>query len=147
MSEPLLRGVRELSKQLDALTFKGRKEVLRKTTRESMKIVVLTAKELIPENDREYLRKTYKGRKVAPGFAKRSIHMRVWVNRSGTFYKASVGVSREAYYAVQYVERGTSKMKKHQWLAPALRSQSFWVLDKIRRGLKVNMEAAVRKGK
>ena len=57
--------------------------------------------------------KTYKGRLVAPGFAKRNVKRRSWGKngRAGVI----IGVAAEAFYAVQFVDRGTKKMTARNW--------------------------------
>jgi len=57
--------------------------------------------------------KTFKGRLVAPGFAKRSIV------RKGSLKKGvatiTIGVKSEAFYAVSFVDQGTKNVKAKPW--------------------------------
>lgn len=62
---------------------------------------------------------TYLKRLVAPGFARRSIRVISKVMKGGAAAFALLGVRKEAYYAVQYVELGTAKMAAQPWLRPA----------------------------
>lgn len=66
--------------------------------------------------------KTYKGRLVGRGFASRSVGMKVITDRAKTMAAALVGVSREAFYALMFFERGTSKIPRQPWLEPAHQS-------------------------
>lgn len=71
----------------------------------------------IPKGTRSH--RTYKGRIVAPGFASRNIKIIVQRRSDKKGATAMLGVAKEAYYAVQFVERGTKKMAKQPWLRPA----------------------------
>lgn len=83
----------------------------------AMNDVAKVARQYIPEGIDAH--KTYKGRLVAPGFAKRSIRVISKVDSNGQRAYALLGVRAEAYYAVQFVELGTSKMYARLWLRPA----------------------------
>lgn len=64
--------------------------------------------------------KTYKGRMVQPGFAKTTLHVATHQRPDKQAVLASLGVAGEAYYEVQFIELGTSKMAAHPWLRPAM---------------------------
>lgn len=114
-------GLRELQKQLAELGALDGGKVLRSATLLATTPVLRAARAKIPVNDRDYLAETYTGRKVSPGFAKRNIARKVILSRDKTRAVALVGVKPEAYYAVQFVELGTSRQPKQPWLAPAHR--------------------------
>jgi HK97 gp10 family phage protein len=114
-----LLGVAELSRKLDQLSEKVRGSTLRKAANAAVKPVISEAKSRIPINKTDELHKTYKGRSVAPGFAQRSIAAKVSLSQDRRAVFASIGVRREAFYAVNFVEVGTSKQKAHPWLRPA----------------------------
>lgn len=114
-----LIGVKELSAKLDKLSRKASGQILRKAANRAVKPVLEAARARIPVNKIEELHKTYKGRSVAPGFAQRSIAAKVSLSRDGRAVFAAMGVKREAFYATQFVEVGTSKQAKQPWLVPA----------------------------
>jgi hypothetical protein len=49
--------------------------------------------------------RTYKGRLVAPGFLKRSIRRKSWLK--GGKATVMIGVRREAFYGIAFLDRGT----------------------------------------
>jgi HK97 gp10 family phage protein len=114
-----LLGVRELSAKLDQLSEKVRGSTLRKAANAAVKPVIADAKSRIPINKTDELHKTHKGRSVAPGFAQRSIAAKVSLSHDRRAVFASIGVKREAFYAVNFVEVGTSKQTAQPWLRPA----------------------------
>lgn len=63
--------------------------------------------------------KTYKKRFVQPGFAKANIRVVTKSEQGGTVVSAAVGERKEGFYAVQFVERGTRKMRAQAWLQPS----------------------------
>jgi HK97 gp10 family phage protein len=82
------------------------------------------------------LARTYRGTLIAPGFGKRSIAKKVKLYQDGKFAKAMVGVKPEAYYLLQFVERGTSKQPKQPWLEPAYRKTRRTVLTRFQEQMK-----------
>lgn len=118
MAGARLEGFEDLAAKLKGLSDpKQIGKVLRTGVRQGMAEPKKKAQALIPVGIDAH--KTYKGRLVAPGFAKRSIRVITKIARGGQMAYALLGVRAEAYYAVQYVELGTSKMAAHPWLRPA----------------------------
>ena len=66
---------------------------------------------------------TYTGKFVRKGFTRKSVKKKVFKSRDGEMAVAKIGVEPEAYYAVQFVELGTSKQPAQPWLRPALNQQ------------------------
>jgi HK97 gp10 family phage protein len=127
-----LQGVARLTQQLRNL---GALE-------NGAKPVVEAAEASAPErqnDDGGALRKTYKGRLVAPGFGKRSVHASVILSRDKQSAAALIGPSKEAHYLTSFVEVGTSHRAPHPWLAPALASNKSQAIaaiaDSMRRSL------------
>jgi HK97 gp10 family phage protein len=112
-----LEGVAELSKQLDALGRLEDGKAIRAAVRAGMTPALRAAKQNIPTGTKEH--RTYKGRLVAPGFAKRSIVLITSLSKDKQKATAIIGVKAEAFYAIQFVEMGTSKMAAQPWLRPA----------------------------
>lgn len=115
-----LEGVAELTKQLDALGKLEDGKAIRRGVAAGGRVVVARAKALIPKGVDAH--RTYKGRLVAPGFASRSIRSVTTLSKDKQKATAKVGVRAEAFYAVNFVELGTSKMQKQPWLRPAFQS-------------------------
>jgi HK97 gp10 family phage protein len=140
-----LKGFKELSKKLSELGPAVGGKQLRASTRVAAKSVQKAAIAFAPTNDRDYLRKTYKGRRVAPGFLKRNINLRVRMSRDKTKAVASIGPSREAFYGTQFVEIGTSKMPAKPWLQPALKATKAISVNKIGAELKKRIEKVAKR--
>lgn len=115
-----LEGVAELTRKLDQLGRLEDGKALRAGVRAGGRVVVKKAKELIPKGVDAH--RTYRGRLVAPGFASRSIRAITVLSKDKQKASAVIGVRLEAFYAVQFVELGTSKMAKQPWLKPAFDS-------------------------
>jgi hypothetical protein len=97
-------------------------KALLKGVRQGMQEPFKRAKELIPEGTEAHYVGRWKGPPgtlVHPGFARESIRVIAKADRDGQRAYALLGVRSFAYYAVQFVELGTSKMPAHPWLRPA----------------------------
>ena len=93
-----------------------------------------------------YPKRTYQGRLVAPGFASRNIKMVSKLMADGSAVRVALGVSNEAFYALQFIEMGTSTFAKRPWLEPAFRTSIPEVLRVFNSELKDLLEAAAAKG-
>lgn len=115
-----LEGANELDKQLDELKkgFKG--SALRAIVRAGIAPARNKARATAPTGTEAH--RTYKGRLVAPGFTKRSVRVVTKLDRSGEKASAVLGVRAEAFYSLQFIELGTSKIPKRPWLVPAFES-------------------------
>lgn len=129
-----LEGTAQLAKQLEDLGKALSVPIMRAAVRAGVKPVVAKAAQLIPVGTVAH--KTYKGRIVQGGFAKSSIAIVTKSSNGGTTVSAAVGVRKEAFYALQFVERGTKKMRPQAWLNPAFLStqveQQTALADKLR---------------
>lgn len=139
-----VQGAKELQTKIMKLGKLDGGKVLRNATLIATTPIINEARRRIPENDRTYLKATYKGRMVAPGFAKRNIARKVILSRDKSRANALVGVKSEAYYAVQFVELGTSKQVKQAWLEPAFRNQKEAAVARFGAQVKRKIEAIAR---
>lgn len=114
-----LEGAAELTKKLRELGRLEDGKALRAGGRAAGRVVTQKAQGLIPVNKVNKLHRTYKGRLVGPGFAKRSIRYITVLSRDKQKVTVSIGVRKEAHYAVDFVEKGTSEMEPQPWLRPA----------------------------
>lgn len=111
-------GFDDLAQKLTTMTDpKEIGKILRAGVSGAMNDVKKRAAQLIPVGSVAH--RTYKGRLVAPGFAKRSLKVVTRVDKSGFKASAVLGVRTEAFYAIQFVELGTSKMPARPWLRTA----------------------------
>jgi HK97 gp10 family phage protein len=112
-----LAGLRDLTRRLRALGRLEDGKAIRAAVREAIKPALKRAKQTVPVGS--YAHKTYRGRLVGPGFLKRSIRVETVLSRDKQSASALLGVRREAFYGLQFVELGTSKMPAQPWLIPA----------------------------
>lgn len=133
-----LEGVDVLMRRLEALKRLDDGRAIRAAVTAGIKPARERAKGLIPVGVDAH--RTYKGRLVAPGFAQRSIGTRTRLSKDKQKATASLGVAREAFYAVNFVEIGTAKMPARPWLRPALESTQSQaegaIADSLRRTVK-----------
>jgi HK97 gp10 family phage protein len=138
-----VEGVAELTRQLQALGKLEDGKAIRASVRAAMKPALDRARQLIPKGT-DKLHRTYKGRLVAPGFASRSVRMITTVSRDKQQAAAVLGVRREAFYAVQFVELGTSKQPARPWLRPAFKSTRDQQLAAMQKSLQGSINRARR---
>lgn len=98
-----------------------------------------------PISDRDYLKKTYKGRYVAPGFLRRNIARKSILSRDKRFVKVMIGPKPEAFYGTQFIEIGTSTIPKQPWLEPAFKSQKTVMVQQLSARLKQLILKAAKK--
>ena len=138
-----LEGVAELTRKLDALGKLEDGKALRAAVRAGIKPAEKKAKALIPVGIDAH--KTYKGRLVAPGFARRSIRSITKLDRSKQKASAALGVRQEAFYAVQFVEIGTARQAAQPWLRPAFDSTLSQQQQAMADSLRKSIEKAAKK--
>lgn len=117
VESPYLAGARDLYNKLVVLGGLDSGNITRNAVRAGIKAAYTAAQARIPVGDQAF--RTYTGRLVGPGFAKRNIRVISVLSKDKTTATAILGVRKEAYYAVQFVELGTSKMAAQPWLRPA----------------------------
>lgn len=138
-----LEGYAELSKQLQLLADpKQQANALRESVRKPMQEILKTARANIARISpgKADLHRTYKGRLVSAGFASRNLKVVVKMNKSKTSASALLGVSKEAFYAVQFFELGTAYIPKQPWLVPAFESQKDPAIRRVGDVLKARVE-------
>jgi HK97 gp10 family phage protein len=122
-----LIGFAELEKKLaDLGDAKASAKILKAAVRNAMKRVMQEAQENVKRISpgERFKHKSYKGNDLYAGFAARSLKMFVFVTRKSPLTAvAKLGVRKEAYYALQFLELGTAKIKAVPWLTPAFLSQ------------------------
>lgn len=144
-----LQGTRALSQQLAALGRLEEGRGLRSAVRAGIKPALERARATVPVRDttkpgNDGLKKTYKGNLVAPGFLSRSILTRVYVPRRRKSAFAFLGVRQEAYYGLQFLELGTSRIAKRPWLVPAFSATQSAQLTAVADSLRKTLERIAR---
>jgi HK97 gp10 family phage protein len=150
-----VKGYKELSAQLQAMGAAPAGAALRSAAMSAMLPAAQAAQAAAPRGNPPYNygnrtvdpypKRTFKGRLVAPGFASRNVVRRGALSRDKTFAKVSLGVRAEAFYAVQFIELGTSKIPKRPWLEPAFRGSTNAVDARLQDRLKQLIDRAATK--
>jgi HK97 gp10 family phage protein len=131
-----LLGAKELSAALTELgdfTSKDAKSVMRASVRVPMGKVMKTARGNISKFSpgKTLMHRTYRGRLVGAGFAARNLRIIVKINDAGTSVTAVLGVRAEAFYAVQFFEKGTAKIPRQPFLVPALETSKETAVNDV----------------
>lgn len=141
-----LVGTEDLYKNLARLARGTEAKVWKAAASQAMTPVRLAAKLRAPVGTKAH--KTYKGRWVAPGFTRRSVRKKTAIENGKVVVR--VGVRKEAYYAVQFLEEGIGpvtertynrprravsirpySIKGRHWLTPALTDNTGPVLNRF----------------
>lgn len=148
-------GYREISRQLSAMGAAVGGQVLRRASLSAMLPTLRAAQANAPRGNPPYLRRgkefdpypvrTYKGNLRVPGFTSRNVGRKSWISRDKTKATVLLGVKPEAFYAIQFIELGTSKIPKRPWLEPAFRSTRHAVKVRLGKRLKELIDKAARK--
>lgn len=138
-----LEGVGELTGQLTDLGAKVAAKELRASVKKALQVVLLKARANIPKGSEPHL--TYLGRLVAPGFAARSLAIKTTLNKRAGSVVARLGVTQEAFYALQFVELGTAKMPARPWLRPAFVASEDAMLQGLAAEMRKRVERIAKK--
>jgi len=93
---------------------------------------------------RPYPGKTYKGRLKMPGYASRNLRRVSYFSPDRTAVSVHLGVRREAFYALSFVEFGTSRTPPRPWLEPTWRALQSTTLARLAEMLRREVEKAAR---
>ena len=137
-----LQGFKELDRQLAALAAVPRGKVLRSAVRAGMKPAADKWKDTIVVGQRPH--RTYKGRLVGPGFAKRNIRIITTVSRDKNKAAAIMGARKEAFYEPQFIERGFRGIPGRPSQKAALESTQQAQIDALAAKLKAGILKAAR---
>lgn len=138
-----LEGVRELTGKLTELGGKFAAKELRGTVKAALETAEHVARARMPVGTEPH--KTYKGRLVSPGFAISTLHIETRLDKRTGSAIASLGPSREAFYASLFVELGTSRMPAQPWLRPAFEESQEPMLRALADELRARTEKIARK--
>lgn len=116
-----LQGTAELVAQLKWLKDQALEvSILRSIVKAGIQPAKAAAEANIPIGKHPH--KLRDGRTVMGGFAKSTLHVATHQRSDKGSVFASLGPSGDAFYAVVFVELGTSKMAAQPWLRPAMYS-------------------------
>lgn len=88
--------------------------------------------------------RTYKGRLRTPGFASRNVARKAQLSSDGRSVRVMLGVKPEAFYAISFVEFGTSRTPKRPWLEPAFKRSIPAVDARFKQRLRALIDKAAR---
>lgn len=138
-----LEGVRELTGKLTEMGVKLATRELRGTVKSALQEAEHLARARMPQGTEPHV--THRGRLVSGGYALSTLHIEVSVNKRTGAVVATLGVGREAFYAVIFVELGTSKMGAQPWLRPAFEESQDAQLRKIATELRQRVDKIARR--
>ena len=137
-----LKGMNHLLKQLSSIEASVAKKHLRSAANYATKPTMAALKAAAPRGTEAH--RTYRGRLVAPGFLSRSIK-RVTKLKDGKL-KVSMGVKREAWYGVHFLdETGTKYMKGRHWFKSRFIADSPKMAGRFKDQLRKRILAGVKK--
>lgn len=138
-----IEGLADLNRRLLELGPAASGKALRSAVNVSMTPVLKRARANAPVGSVAH--KTYRGRTVAPGFLRRSVIKRTRLSRDKQSASSVVGVRGEAFYGVQFLEFGTSKMPAKPWLRKSFYPERSNIERGLAEKLRNNIEKAARK--
>lgn len=143
--EKALFGAKELDAQLRQLSAGMAVKVIRGSLGEALKPTLALARAAVPESTEPH--KTYKGRLVAPGFARRSTYIKTSIARDGSSASATIGVRAEAFYAIQFIEFGFKDVGPRPWLVPAFDATRSTMLKSLTSAIRSRIDKLAAKGR
>lgn len=136
-----ISGLKELSDQLNRLQAQTAAKALRQSVHNATLPATRAMKLAAPVGTVAH--RTYRKRLVAPGFLKRSIRAISFIR--GGKASALIGVKREAFYGVQFVDRGTKKMSAKPWFKHVFENQRSAMEARLVEQLRAKILKAIRK--
>lgn len=133
-----LEGVAELIGKLNELGVKLAGRELVGVAKDAMQLAEHRARAAMPVGEEPH--KTYRGRLVSGGYSISTLHIETKLDKRTGTASAILGVGREAFYAVQFVELGTAHMAARPWLRPAFTEASDPILRQIGASLSTRIE-------
>lgn len=141
MPDQSLIGLSNLLKKLHKIDKAVAQKHLRSAAMYATSSTVSQLKAAAPRGTQAH--RTYKGNLVAPGFLSRSIKRKTVIK--GGRLKVSIGVRREAWYGVHFLdETGTKHMPGRRWFKSTFAQNSPVILGRFKDKLRKRIEAAAR---
>lgn len=138
-----LQGVKELTSKITELGAKFASKEIKGVVNVAMGEALHAARTTIPVGTIAH--RTYRGRIVSPGYALSTLHIETKLDKRTGSAIAFLGVKREAFYAVQFLELGTAKMAARPWLRPAFVSSQDSMLQAIGDEMRKRVERIAKK--
>ena len=125
-------GLGELQAKLSAMESKTSQKALRSALMQSATPMVRKMRAAAPVGTRAH--RTNRGRLVAPGFLRRSVAKSSKLIRSenSTVAVVFIGVKKEAYYGIQFLDRGTKYIRKMPWFTSTFEAGAGGIVSSFR---------------
>jgi len=132
MSDLHVQGLKELQAKLQDMEAKTSQKALRSALMTSATPTVRKLRAVAPVGTRDH--RTYKGRLVAPGFLRRSVgkESKLVRGKKSTIAVVFIGVKKEAYYGVQFLDSGTKFIKAQPWFRRTFDANSSNIVSNFR---------------
>lgn len=143
----MLKGAAELDRKLAELGAVAGERVMNGAMRAALRVVKTEAEAAAKGlNESGRAHRTYKGRLVAPGFASRSLRVVMVRQKATNRFRAVLGVRREAFYAVQFLEVGVESrgIPRGLWLTGAYTRTQEGAQKKLVDNLRARIERAAK---
>ena len=138
-------GMKELSVKLNKLGAAVGSKVLKQAVVQAITPVKKKMRAAIPVGKRGH--STFKGRFVAPGFARRNIMHKATLDKRTGVASVAVGVDEEAYYSIQFVDRGTKNVSARPWFRETFFKSRAVMEARLAAVLKKKIEKVAAKGR
>lgn len=137
-----VEGLRELNHKLGRLELATAAKAMRASLMEATKPVVAQMKAAVPRGTEPH--KTYKGRTVGGGFLSRSIIRKSRFDKRAGKMSIAIGVKREAYYGVSFIDRGTKKITGRRWFLQRFEMNQNKMVGILKQKLAEKIKAAIK---
>lgn len=138
-----LKGTAQLEQTLRRLGAALGVPILRNVTRTAVRPVFEKIKARTPVGAFRF-HKTYKGRRVGPGFLQESLRIVTKKGNPPTTVSAAIGARAEAFYGPQFVNRGTVKMKRQRFLDNTFYESGEVMRSGVANGLRDRIEKVAK---
>lgn len=133
-----ITGLAVLSKKLSQLTTLQEGKILKSSSKFAMAAALKRARVNIPVGGKvgrsgrvTVSHLTYDGKRVQAGFAKSQLRTAAFVNKEGTIGGALLTTTKQAFYAINFVELGTRYQLPQPWIRKSLLEARSDVEDRL----------------
>lgn len=140
MADSKIHGLAELTVKLKRIEASMAKKHLRSAAMYATGPTVKEMKAAAPVGTVAH--RTYKGRLVAPGFLSRSMRRAVSFKHGRMTLR--IGVRREAFYGVTFLDDGTKNIAGRHWFQKRFEDNEQQIVSRFRDKLKQRIEAAAK---
>lgn len=138
-----LQGFKELDKKLRELGQSVGGRYLRQAVGSALTTTVKEVRQGAPKGTKAH--RTYKGRLVMPGFLSRNIKKRTYTSKDKRKAFGVIGVSSEAYYGPQFLDRGTKHIQKTEFITGPFERNQTVIINNLKNELLKRIQQAARK--